>query len=384
LPLLDRQALSPDEERSLREHLAGCAWCQSELAAYRTVQSALVRQYSSLPSAHPLTLEDIMRRSEYDTQPATTDRPANRYQPGRSDRLSDVPRGASPGASYGGGGGQKRATPWAAIGAVAAALLIVVLATAVFAALRLQTPGITPASSCSTALPGGTSASAISGFSALTFPAGAVTTTVTSSQGGLSQFTILETDVCYSGAADDLTGPASAHHSVTANLLGAGWSASSSFPTGGALLQPCASQCYQMANTRYLALEQITDHGSGVFTYHLRLAAPPAAPTCNANFANSPIHGVQTVVEGVPLPPTTFVVPDNAAGLHGYDLCSSGTAASVSAFLTGALPTSNWTKVASDPRCFYQDQCWTKGSNAISWQVADPTDWHVAYHPATA
>jgi hypothetical protein len=200
-------------------------------------------------------------------------------------------------------------------------------------------------------------------------------TTVKSSLGGPSQFTMLEADVCYSGAADDLTGPVSGHHSVTANLLGAGWGVSPSFPYQGALLQSCPSQCYQMANMRYLALEQITDHGSGIFTYHLRLAAPPLKPTCNANFTNSPIQGVQTAVEGVALPPITYVVPDNAASLRGYDLCSSGTVASVTTFLTSALPASGWSKVASSARRFYNDQCWTKGAAAISWQVNDPSDW---------
>jgi hypothetical protein len=109
-------------------------------------------------------------------------------------------------------------------------------------------------------------------------------------------------------------------------------------------------------------------------------ATAPAQPNCNSNFANSPIQGVQTSVEGVPLPPVTYVVPDNAAGLRGYDLCSSGTAASVTAFLTNSLPTSGWAK-GSDPRCFYSDECWTKGTSAISWQVSDPTLWHIAYHP---
>jgi hypothetical protein len=110
-------------------------------------------------------------------------------------------------------------------------------------------------------------------------------------------------------------------------------------------------------------------------------ATTPTAPNCNSNFANSPIQGAQTSVEGVPLPPVTYVVPDNAAGLRGYDLCSSGTAASVSAFLTSTLPTSGWTK-GSDPRCFYSDECWTKGGSAVSWQVSDPTLWHIAYHPS--
>jgi hypothetical protein len=278
-----------------------------------------------------------------------------------------------------------RTPPWTALGAVAAAILLVVLAAALFARLGVRTPSqgapSAPATACASFLPGAAPAVAITGFSAVRFPAGAVMTAVKSSYGGASQFTVLETDVCYSGAADDLTGPASAHTSVTVSLLGAGWSVSSAFPYPGDLLQTCPSQCYQLDHTHYLALERITDHGSHIFTYHLRLAAPPAAPTCSANFAASPLHGAQTAVEGVSLPPVTFVVPDNAANIHGYDLCSSGTVTSVTAFLTRSLPATGWAKSASDPHCFYSDECWTKGGSAISWHVDDPADWHIAYHP---
>jgi len=387
LPLLDAQALPPEQERSLREHLADCAWCQNQHAAYRAMEAALRRQYASVPSAQPLTLEDIMRASQFDTQPATTSRATNRQalRPSNLPELSDSSHGALRGRD------RSRPKPWATLGAVAAAALLVALAAALFAGLRLRTPTpggapatSVPAASCATALRGATPATAISGFIDVTFPTGAVMTNVTSSLGGPSQFTILETDVCYSGAADDLTGSSSGHNSVTANLLGAGWGVSSSFPYQGALLQSCPSQCYQTKNTHYLALEQITDHGNSIFTYHLRLVAPPPPPTCNANFTNSPIQGVQTAVEGVPLPPITYVVPDNAASLRGYDMCSSGAVASITAFLNSALPATGWTKVASNARCFYNDQCWTKGAAVISWHVADPTDWLIAYHPATS
>jgi len=384
LPLLDTRALPPEQEVSLREHLADCAWCQSQHAAYAVVEAALRRHYTSIPSARPLTLEDIMRASQFDPRPAKTSRPANRQEPRTSNppnppELSDASRGALRGR----GRDQGRAKPWATLGAVAAALLLVVLAAALFAGLRARTPGGAPASSCAAALQGAAPAAAIAGFTDVTFPAGAVMTTAKSSLGGLGQFTILETDVCYSGVADDLTGPVGGGHSVTANLLGAGWGDSSSFPYQGALLQSCPGRCYQTQNTRYLGLERITDHGNGTFTYHLRLAAPPPKPTCNANFTNSPIQGVRTSVEDAPLPPITYVTPDDAANLRGYDLCSSGTASSITAFLTGALPATGWTKVASNARCFYDDQCWTKGAAAISWHVDDPTDWHIAYHPAT-
>jgi hypothetical protein len=254
---------------------------------------------------------------------------------------------------------------------VAAIALLGIVAAALFASLRAQTPGGSVAVSCATALRGASPVGSITGFTDIAFPAGASMTSVKSSLGGPSQFTLLDTDVCYSGSA-------------APNLAGAGWSAFPSFPYQGALLQPCGGQCYQMANSRYAALEQITDHGNSVFTYHLRLAAPPPAPTCDMNFANSPLQGVQTSVDGAPLPPITYAVPDNAANLRGYDLCSSGTTASIITFLTSALPASGWSKAVSNTRCFYTDQCWTKGSAVISWRVDDPINWNVAYRPATA
>jgi hypothetical protein len=313
-------------------------------------------------------MEDIMRASQSDQQQVETRRQGN----AQASRTTDLPgwSGSSRGAMQ--GRDPRRPRPWATLGAMAAAALLVVLAAALFANMRLRTPGGAASASCATSLNGAAPATAIAGFDDVTFPSGAAMTPVKSSLGGSSQFTILETDVCFSGPRSGIP-----------TLSGASWSVSPSFPYQGALLQACASQCYQMANLRYVALEQITDRGNSVFTYHLRLAAPPPAPTCNANFSNSPLQGVQTSVDGVSLPPITYAVPNNAPNLRGYDLCSSGTAASVTAFLTSTLPATGWAK-ASDARCFYADQCWTKGAAAISWHVDDPTNWNIAYRPATS
>jgi hypothetical protein len=364
LPLLGARALSPEEEASLREHLVDCAWCQNQLATYSVVEDALRSCYASAPSAQPLTIEDIMRASQSDLRSSTIGS-QTQAQSARTTGLPDwsdslhITRGREP----------RRPKPWATLGAVAAVVLVVVLAAALFANMRLRTPGGVASASCATILNGATVATPISGFTDIAFPAGAVMTPVKSSLGGPGQFTILETDICSTDA-----GPI---------VPDARWRASPSFPYQGALLQPCTGRCYQMANLRYFTQEQIADHGDNVFTYHLRLAAPPPAPTCNANFSNSPLQGVQTAVEDVSLPPITYAVPDNAPNLRGYDLCSSGTFASITAFLTSALPATGWMK-ATDARCFYTDQCWTRDLTVISWHVDDPTNWNIAYHPATS
>jgi hypothetical protein len=366
LPLLGARALTPEEEASLREHLVDCAWCQNQLAAYATVEDALRQRYASAPSALPLTLEDIMRASRSDPRPVETSHQASR-QPLRT---ADLPERSISSRGAVRSREPRRPKPWATLGALAAVALLVVLTAALFANLRSQAPGV-GSTNCATTLSGATPAGAIPGLDGVTFPAGAVMTTAKSSFGGPGQFTVLETDVCFSG-------PRSAIPALS------GWSDSPSFPYQGALLQSCTGQCYQMENSRYVALEQITDHGNSIFTYHLRLAAPPPSPSCNANFSNSPLKGVKTSVDGVSLPPVTYVVPDNAPNLRGYDLCSSGTAGSITAFLNSALPATGWTRIASDARCFYSGQCWTKGAAAISWHVDDPTNWNIAYRPAAS
>lgn len=386
LPLLSTGALSPEEERDVREHLADCVWCQNQRASYDVVEQALREHVGERPAYRPnpvypvssgspairptqpdeklLTLEDIVSASQ-------------RNRPSTDSGWRDVPSGPAAPRDP-----RRRRPLIATLGAVAATLLIVTLAASLFARLAQRTPG--PGSSpgtasCASILPGaGTGATATIPSAAL--PSGAVMGALQSSFGGPSQFTISQVEVCFSGTMDDLTGTAKGRATVANALASDGWSASSSFPYPGDLLEGCGGACYERGNTRYLAIDKVTNHGGNIITYDLRTAAPSAVPTCSSNFANSPISGVQTAVEGVPLPPITFVVPDNATNLHGYDLCSSGTATSVSAFLTSALPASGWTK-GSDRRCFYTDECWTKGGNAISWNAGDPTDWHIAYHP---
>jgi hypothetical protein len=363
--------LAAEEEASLREHLVDCAWCQNQLAAYATVEDALRQRYTSVPSDQPLTLEAVMRAGQSNPRPVEASRQVIR-QPLRT---TDLPDGT--GSSHGAvrSSEPRRSKPWAAFGALAAVTLLVVLAAALFANLRQQTPGAS--ASCATALPGAVPAKDIPGFVGVPLPEGAVMTTAKSSFGGPSQFSILESDVCYRSLS-----------SPTTNLSNTSWSYWHSFPYDGVLFQArgqllptCASLCFQVGDSRYLSLERITDHGNDVFTYHVRLATPPPAPTCNANFSNSPLKGVQTAVEDVSLPPITYAVPDNAPNLRGYDLCSSGTVASISAYLTSALQGTGWKKAASDARCFYADQCWTRDSTVISWHVDDPTNWNITYRP---
>lgn len=61
LPVLDEPALDPAAGARVREHLAGCAYCRSQVDAYGRVDAALRRHLSDLPFHRT---EDIMRQLE--------------------------------------------------------------------------------------------------------------------------------------------------------------------------------------------------------------------------------------------------------------------------------------------------------------------------------
>src|SRR6185312_8676452 len=62
LPLLDTDALTPDEATATREHIAGCAWCHAQRTGYDTFEAALRRHYSSdVSDGSSITLDGIAR-----------------------------------------------------------------------------------------------------------------------------------------------------------------------------------------------------------------------------------------------------------------------------------------------------------------------------------
>jgi virginiamycin B lyase len=137
LPLISSSALESDEAAPTREHVAGCDWCQRELARYVAVDDAL-RQRFGAPSYedalpflfdrddddedYSFILEDTMTagHDQRDPQPSATV---------RSPRWNTRRRGLTP-----------RAT---AIASIAAALILAVVATTIytqFAARRSAQP----------------------------------------------------------------------------------------------------------------------------------------------------------------------------------------------------------------------------------------------------
>jgi hypothetical protein len=62
LALLRTDALSSRDAAQLREHSAGCSWCQRELAAYDALDATARRYFSNLPFT-PVTIEEILQAS---------------------------------------------------------------------------------------------------------------------------------------------------------------------------------------------------------------------------------------------------------------------------------------------------------------------------------
>lgn len=249
----------------------------------------------------------------------------------------------------------------------------------------------TPLPSCATILPGAHAAATIAGFSELRFPTGAVDAGPTTSAGGVGQFTIQAYDVCYSGTQDDLVGPFSGHHSVTAYLLGAGFGTALTFPYQGAFQQTCPHYCYDFAdNQRYIAFENITDHGSGLITYRLRLAVPPPTPACHVPIYDTNPHPYFTAEAIGSSSPTLVQFPpltkegtsDGHMGSVTHYFCSAGTAATISAFMTQSLTAAGWSPGSAH---YAPGGCdWSISAGGYGWclnvSITDPSDWIITTH----
>ena len=102
---------------------------------------------------------------------------------------------------------------------------------------------------------------------------------------------------------------------------------------------------------------------------------PP--PNCGSNFTGpmgkSNQSSLQTAYGKAPLPPVSSTVPDDAAGgIRGFDICSPGTASSVTAYMEQQLPAYGWTLVSKSGGL----ETWKSSTGTIYWSVSDPLDWH--------
>ncbi|HET9110157.1 MAG TPA: hypothetical protein VFN78_04960 [Ktedonobacterales bacterium] len=277
--------------------------------------------------------------------------------------------------------------------AVHAALVIpaLLLVTACGAA---STPGTQPTATataqvtCASAVPG---AAAIDlqhqGFLyPIVFPPGTVGTTPQQTASGTGLFTVYSFTAC---TPSTTTAGVTTFFSSHLGALQHGWLDAQTFPSDGGLMSSCgASGCWfnpKGGPLYYLTFDQYADKGAGIITYRARWAVSPDFPTCSSNYSASgaarDVYFLPAYAPPLPLPPLSSVVPDDAmGGLRGYDICSPGTAQSVSAFMTKEASVTGWTKITAVPACFYSTQCWQNGSAVISWNAdSDPLNWHIAW-----
>ncbi len=192
------------------------------------------------------------------------------------------------------------------------------------------------------------------------------------------------------------------------------------FPLGGDALKACpnGSGCYGYSVVtkngvtyfqqppQFLALENVQDRGNGLVTFHLKLAAPPAAPNCgyDANFDNldqglfgahpiyqlylgAPPHTANASFSGVQLPPVTRMYGEGATGHIYTHLCSAGTGASVNAFMFNQLTANGWTGCSGQPAPTAAGGCFAYSFTApcgpattqITIAVTNAAEWVIGY-----
>jgi hypothetical protein len=107
------------------------------------------------------------------------------------------------------------------------------------------------------------------------------------------------------------------------------------------------------------------------------------APNCGSNFTGPMGKSNQATLTSaygtVPLPPLSSTVPDDASGgLRGYDICSAGSATSITAYMEQNLPSYGWTLVSKSGGM----ETWKSSSGTINWTVSNPLDWNINWRVA--
>lgn len=254
-----------------------------------------------------------------------------------------------------------------------------------------QPTSTVPLTSCASVLPGATSINLQSyGFLyPIVFPPATVGTAPQQTASGTGLFTVYSFSAC---TPNTTSAGLATFFSSHLGALEHGWLNAQTFPTDGGLMSSCTeTACWfnpKGGPLYYLTFDQYADKGNGIVTYRARWAVSPEFPTCGPNYNGSmavrDVYFLPGYTPPLPLPPLSSTVPDDASGgLRGYDICSPGTAQSVSAFMAKELPATGWTKIAAVPACFYGAECWQNGSAVISWNAGtDPLDWHIAWRGA--
>ena len=358
-----RDLLLPEADaQRIALHVPDCAACQHRLAQFAQIAATIQRQPA--PDMRARTWRGIQSRLSRREQPSMR-----------------IPRAAA----------------FSGLGAVALVAVIVLLfvfvlqrppstngepaagAPTATAGTAATATGAANATTCADALPGAGSASAGPSFADLPLPANSVSTAPTQAGGGgAGQFTLYQVQMCSADSSP------SAVNAFFSTLTSHSWLHSNTFPADGAFQSACAASLCWAKDVRYVSLQQpITDLGGGVERYNLTVAKAPPAPNCNvaggSTFSNGyyyaipdPHYMATNVFAKIPLPPLTRIVPDDASGgQRGYELCSAGTKASITAFMNKNLANQGWISTGGGN--------WTKSGYSLTIILDSPTSWVITW-----
>jgi hypothetical protein len=136
-----------------------------------------------------------------------------------------------------------------------------------------------------------------------------------------------------------------------------------------------------------------TNSGPGTGTATATVIATPTftpvatstvtAPDCSSAFLTYSPNYVQQlpdphytstqVFANIPLPPLSRIVPNDASGgQRGYDICSGGTVASITSFMTQQLTNLGWATTGGG--------AWTQSGYTLTVLVPLATNWNISWH----
>lgn len=102
------------------------------------------------------------------------------------------------------------------------------------------------------------------------------------------------------------------------------------------------------------------------------LAACPNFPSGYSARIPNPGYTTTTVYADIPLPSYSRIIPDDASGgVRGYVICSAGTAASITSYMSDQLTALGWAAQGGG--------VWKKNGYSLTVQVPSPTNWTISW-----
>ncbi len=181
---------------------------------------------------------------------------------------------------------------------------------------------------------------------------------------------------------------------MTQHLTALGWQKTASSTQGCLTAGPsyAQQQCWQNGN--YALNMGINSNLDWIILFvDPDFTASSTAPACNSNFKPGYVSTLPdatftstTVFAQVQLPPETRSYDNDASGgFRGREMCSGGTTASVTNFMTQHLTAQGWHMASSASACstaipgYTTTQCWQNGSYALFIGINSNLDWIITF-----